>query len=374
MNSTPRHLLGLLAIPALALSLAACGGDDASADAEPGTAASGSAVDSGELQSMLAEFQEPLQEEIPSDSPAIAEDRSVVVIPCTYASEACARGADAAMEAAKHLGWETRMIDPGGNPEKSRQAIDQAIQLGADGIVFTAAVGDQLDAKLTEARDAGIFLVNSMSPADDRFDVDIEPDEDVSGKMAAAAIAEDSGGDARILVTTDPAFPSITARTAAFEKWLPELCPGCEIVETVETQMSQLQSNLPPQIQATLTANPDIDYIWTHTGAAVVATQATVERSANGADIKMASYDGNSANLTLIAEGKSQFMDVIKPMEHTGYLSVHEMNKLFQDGSAEHRVIEMPKRMVTQETLPDLPWSGDSNWRTGFTELWDNAG
>ncbi|MCC9204162.1 sugar ABC transporter substrate-binding protein [Arthrobacter sp. zg-Y769] len=370
---TPSRLLGLLAVPALALSLAACGGSDDAGT--PGTAeTSSSSVDTAALETMLTDFQKPLEEEVPTESPAIAKDKSIVVIPCTYSSEACARGADAAMEAAESLGWETRMIDPAGNPEKARQAIDQAIQLDADGIIFTAAVGDQIDASLTKARDAGIFLVNSMSPADDRFDVEVVPDEDVSGKMMAAAIAQDSGGDAKILVTTDPAFPSITTRTAAFEKWLPEFCAGCEIVETIETQMSQLQSGLPPQIQATLTANPDIDYIWTHTGAAVVSTQATVERSTNGDKIKMVSYDGNSANLDLIKDGKSQFADVIKPMEHTGYLSVHEMNKLFANGANGHQIIEMPKRMVLQETLPELPWTGDTNWKSSFTALWENAG
>jgi ABC-type sugar transport system substrate-binding protein len=374
MKTTPRYLLGLLAVPALALSLAACG---SSSEAEEPTAAAetGSAsIDTAALDTMLTDFHKQLDEEVPTESPAIAEGKSVVVIPCTYASEACARGADAAMEAAASLGWETRMIDPGGNPEKARQAIDQAIQLDADGIIFTAAVADQIDASLQAARDAGIFLVNSMSPEDDRFDVEVVPDEDVSGKMMAAAIAKDSGGTAKILVTTDPAFPSITARTEAFKKWLPELCADCEIVETLETQMSQLQSGLPPQIQATLTANPDINYVWTHTGAAVVATQATVARSANGDTIKMVSYDGNSANLDLIKQGKSQFADVIKPMEHTGYLSVHEMNKLFANGANGHQVIEMPKRLVVEETLPELPWTGDSDWKSGFTALWENAG
>ncbi|UPO76207.1 sugar ABC transporter substrate-binding protein [Arthrobacter sp. Helios] len=374
MKTTPRYLLGLLAVPALALSLAACGGSGET-DAAPAAAETGStSVDTAALEAMLTDFQKPLKEEVPTESPAIAEGKSVVVIPCTYASEACARGADAAMEAAASLGWETRMIDPGGNPEKARQAIDQAIQLDADGIIFTAAVADQIDASLQQARDAGIFLVNSMSPADDRFDVEVVPDEDVSGKMMAAAIAQDSGGTAKILVTTDPAFPSITARTEAFTKWLPELCSECEIVETLETQMSQLQSGLPPQIQATLTANPDINYIWTHTGAAVVSSQATVARSANGDTIKMVSYDGNSANLDLIKDGKSQFADVIKPMEHTGYLSVHEMNKLFANGASGHQVIEMPKRMVLEETLPELPWTGDSDWKSAFTALWENAG
>ncbi|GER23989.1 hypothetical protein NCCP1664_24840 [Zafaria cholistanensis] len=369
MNTSTR-LLGLLAVPAIALSLAACGAGESSAGVSTGA---GTQIDTTALDSTIAEFQQPLKEEVPANSPAPVSGKSIVVIPCTYASEACARGADSAIEAAGVMGWEARMIDPAGNPEKARQAIDQAIQLGADGIVFTAAVGDQLDGKLKEARDAGIFLVNSMSPSDARFDIDIEPDEDASGKMMAAAIARDSGGAAKVLVTTDPAFPSIVARTEAFKKWLPELCSGCEIVETIETQMSQLQSGLPPQIQATLTANPQINYVWTHTGAAAVSTQATVARSANGESIKMTSYDGNSANLELIAQGKSQFADVIKPMEYAGYLSVHEMNKLFANGSSGHEVLEMPKRMVLKDTLPELPWTGDSDWKSGFTTLWQNA-
>ncbi|TQL48773.1 monosaccharide ABC transporter substrate-binding protein (CUT2 family) [Homoserinimonas aerilata] len=368
-SSRSRAVFGLIAAPLLIASLAACSSEDAPAAEGPAAA-----VDTAALQTMMDEFQQPLDEQVPESSPAIAQGKSIVVIPCTYASEACARGADSAMEAAEFLGWESRMIDPGGNPEKSRQAIDQAIQLGADGIIFTAAVGDQLSDKLVEAREAGLFLVNSMSPGDERFDADITPDEDVSGKMSAAAIALDSGGDAKILVTTDPAFPSIASRTVAFEKWLPELCPGCEIVETLETQMSQLQSGLPPQIQATLTAKPQIDYIWTHTGAAVVGSQATVERSASGDTIRMLSFDGNSANLELIMNGKNQFMDVIKPMEWGGYLMVHQMNRLFQGDLTSYELSNMPKRLVTADSMPELPWTGDSNWKSGFEKLWTAAG
>ncbi|MGO1183432.1 MAG: sugar ABC transporter substrate-binding protein [Micrococcaceae bacterium] len=361
-----KKFLGILSIPALALALSGCESDASAED----TGESAAGIDSQELQSIVDDYSAPLAEEVPESSAPIAEDKLMVLIPCNYASEACARGVDSAEEAAESLGWQTRMIDPGGNPENTRQAIDQAIQLGADGIFFTAAVADQLDSNLAAAREAGIVLINSMSPADDRFDLEIVPDEDATGKMSAAAIALDSDGEAKILVITDPAFSSVQARTAAFETWMGDLCETCEIVETLETQMTQLQSGLPPQVQATLTANPQIDYIWTYTGAATVATQATVERSANGEDIKMVAFDGNAANLDFIANDRNQFLDVIKPMEHTGYVAVNEMNRLFDEGVGEHETIEMPKRLVTKETLPELPWTGDTDWQQGFQQLW----
>lgn len=358
--------LSLLAIPILAFSLAGCGADAAENESE----ASGEGIDREELQAIVDEHKAPVNEEVPTETAPIAEDKMVVVIPCTYASEACARGVDAATEAAEKLGWEVRMIDPAGNPENTRQGIDQAVQLGADGIIFTAAVGDQLEENLQAARDEGIFLVNSMSPGDERFDVDVVPDEDASGKMTAAQIALDSDGEANVLVVTEPAFSSVRARTEAFEKWLPELCDTCEITDTIETQMTQLQSGLPTEVQATLTANPEIDYIWTFTGAAAVATQSTVERSTNGDSIKMVAFDGNEANLQFIEEERNQFLDVIKPMEHTGYVSVHEMNRLFEEGSDGHKAIDMPERLVDKETLPELPWTGDTDWKSGFDELW----
>lgn len=363
-----KRFAAALLVPAFAL--AACGGESTEEEANATTE-----VNTQELDSIIDQHMEDLNEEIPADSAPIAEDKMVVVIPCTYASEACARGADAAIEAAEYLGWEARMIDPAGDPEASRQGIDQAIQLGADGIIFTAAVGDQLDSNLRDAREAGLFLVNSMSPPDeeDRFDVEISPDEDASGQMVAAAIANDSGGEANVLAIVDRSFSSVQARHDAFEKHLPELCEGCEIVETIETQTSQLQSGLPPQVQAALTANPDINYIWTHTGAVVVATQSTVANSPNGDQVKMAAYDGNDANLEYVAdENANQFLDVIKPMEHTGYRSIHEMNRLFDEGAGdEPTLLDMEKRLVDIDTVPELPWTGDTEWQQGFEDLWD---
>src|SRR5690606_21032859 len=107
-HSRSRALFGLMAAPLLLASLAACSTDTAPAEESTGS------VDTTSLETMMEEFQQPLTEEVPESSPAIETGKSVVVIPCTYASEACARGADSAMEAAEYLGWETRMIDPGG--------------------------------------------------------------------------------------------------------------------------------------------------------------------------------------------------------------------------------------------------------------------
>jgi ABC-type sugar transport system substrate-binding protein len=368
-----RNLLALAAVPALLVSLAACGGQANSANAGAGSSAAGNASSVAEATTLAGEMKQPLKEEIPASSAKIASNKSIVVIPCTYASEACARGADAAMEAAAFLGWNARMIDPGGDPEKSRQAVDQAVQLGADGIVFTAGVGDLIENNLQAARNAGIFTVTTMEPADKRFDVSIAPDEDLAGKMAAAAIASDSKGAAKVIVVTDPQYPSVKLRTEAFKTWLPKLCPDCEVVQTIETQFSQMQTNLPAQVQATLTAKPDVNYIWTYTGAAVAALQPTVERSANGDAIRMLSFDGNSANLNFITQGKSQAFDVIKPMEYTGYLAVHELNSLFAGETKGAKTLTMPARLVDAASMPKLPWTGDTDWKGAFDKLWTSA-
>jgi ABC-type sugar transport system substrate-binding protein len=370
-----RNLLALAAIPALLVSLAACGSQAGSADngAGSGAPSAASAENVAEAATLAAEMKQPLKEGIPASSAKIATGKSIVVIPCTYASEACARGADSAMEAAAFLGWEARMIDPAGDPEKSRQAVDQAVQLGADGIIFTAGVGDLIEANLQAARDAGIFTVTTMEPADDRFDISIAPDEDLAGKMAAAAIAADSKGAAKVIVVTDPQYPSVKLRTEAFKTWLPKLCADCEIVETIETQFSQMQTNLPAQVQATLTAKPGVNYIWTYTGAAVAALQPTVERSANGEAIRMLSFDGNSANLDFITQGKSQAFEVIKPMEYTGYLAVNELNSLFAGETKGAKTIEMPARLVDADSMPTLPWTGDTDWKGAFEKLWTSA-
>jgi ABC-type sugar transport system substrate-binding protein len=251
--------------------------------------------------------------------------------------------------------------------------VDQAVQLGADGIVFTAGVGDLIENNLQAARDAGIFTVTTMEPADKRFDVSIAPDEDLAGKMAAAAIASDSKGAAKVIVVTDPQYPSVKLRTDAFTKWLPELCADCEVVQTIETQFSQMQTNLPAQVQATLTAKPGVNYIWTYTGAAVAALQPTVERSANGDAIRMLSFDGNSANLDFITQSKSQAFDVIKPMEYTGYLAVHELNNLFAGETKDAKTLVMPARLVDAESMPTLPWTGDTDWKGAFETLWTSA-
>lgn len=364
-----RTFTGAALLTAAALSLAACGGDSEADDDATGGAADTEVV--AEAEEIAAEAQEELEEPVPEESAPIAEDVFVVVVPCEYASEACARGTDSAIEAAESLGWEAQMIDAEGNPDVWRSAVEQAIATDADAIIFQAAPPDILDAQLAEAREAGIALVTSMEPADDRFDFNVWPDEDRTGEIAAAAVTADSGGDAQILVINDPTYPSLTMRAEGFVSGIEELCPGCEIVDQIDTQFTQLQTNLPTQVQGILTSNPDIDYIYTYTGAAVAALQPTIATSPNADEIQIGSFDGNGANLEFVENG-SQMWDVIKPMEYTGYLSVWAVNQLLNDEEVEDQ--EMPLRLVQQDSLPELPWTGDSDWRTGFEELWANAG
>jgi len=52
---------------------------------------------------------------------------------------------------------------------------------------------------------------------------------------------------------------------------------------------------------------------------------------------------------------------------------VHQMNRLFAGDLKEYELIDMPKRLVTAESMPELPWTGDSDWKAGFESLWDSA-
>ncbi|MET4538464.1 ABC-type sugar transport system substrate-binding protein [Arthrobacter bambusae] len=373
-NRIRSSAMTLGASTALILSLAACAGSSAG---QPGEG-----LDNAGQQalSQAKDFVEKSQAKVTdvalaSSSPAIAKDISIVVIPCTYAAEGCKRVADSVQEAGKTLGWETRMIDPAGDPEKMRQAIRTAMQLKVDGIVLGAIPEILVEDDVVLARASGIKVVNAMEPNSKEFsDAQTGTDNVQAGRMNAALLTVETGGLGRVVTINDPQFPAVIGWHKGFTEGLKEFCPSCTLVKEMEFQLSGLQTTLPQEFQATLTANPDINAVWAAYDPVVTAITPVIERSSNP-DIKIVSHNADPSSLKDLQAGdKPVSGSVGYSIEWIAYSAVDQMNRLFSGSLAEaERQRTVPNKLITSSNVTTVPWDGDADWKNAFLTAWKSA-
>lgn len=355
----------------LVLSLAACTG--------PSPAQSDQRLDSAGEQALsrAKDFVEKSQAKVTdaalaSDSPAIATDISIVVVPCTYAAEGCKRVADSVQEAGKTLGWDTRMVDPAGDPEKMRQAIRTATQLKVDGIVLGAIPEILVKDDVALARAAGIKVVNAMEPNSKEFsDAQTGTDNVLAGRMNAALLTVETGGLGQVITINDPQFPAIIGWHTGFTEGLKEFCPSCTIVKEMEFQLSGLQTTLPQEFQATLTANPEVNAVWAAYDPVVTAITPVIERSSNP-DIKIVSHNADPSSLKDLKSGNKPVVGSVGySIEWIGYSAMDQMNRLLSDSlSEDDRQRTVPNKLITSSNVTTVPWDGDADWKNAFLTAW----
>ncbi|GAA3704852.1 substrate-binding domain-containing protein [Arthrobacter ginkgonis] len=369
MKNNKPALAGLTALGlSLALALTACGGNSAS------TAASTGSVDLSAAQEVLAEAQATVTEfDFPTDTVDVPKDKFVVGIPCAYAAEGCKRGVDAVAEAAKELGWRYQMIDPAGDPDKMRAAVRTAIQLKADGIFLGATPPAVVKDDVAAARAAGIKVVNMYEPAPEDFaDANSLQDHPLAGRWNAAYLAVATQGGAKVITINDPEFVSVVEWNQGFVDGLKELCSTCEITKEINFQIANLQTQVPTEFQAVLQANPTANAVWAAYDPVALAITPVIKRSPQDGKISIVSHNGDAAALDAIKAGDQPFKGSVGySIEWQSYAAVDQMIRLFAGNLPEElKLVNVPEKLLTQESITTVPWDGDLDWKSEYKKLW----
>lgn len=366
-----RGALGLGALGVLAAA-AACGGGTSATTAG---ATSGTATTKEQLAaaSTLVEQASAAVTDVgaPTSSPPVAKAKSIVVIPCSYAAEGCKRSADAVVEAAGVLGWKAQIIDPAGDPDKMRSAVETAVRLKADGIVLAAVPPAVVKTAVGEARAAGIKIVNTLESPNPLYDASATTDHVAAGRINAAFTAMSSGGKARVVLINDPEFQSVVDWHKGYVDGLKEFCGGCKVVADFDFQIANLQTTVPTQFQATLQAHPDVDFVWTAYDPVSAAIQPVIARSAKPDAIKIVSHNGDPFALKSIQTGGESVVGTVAyPIEWQSYVGMDLMNRLFNGQKPAQTDVNVPNKLMTKTNITSIPWNGDVDWKAAFRKVW----
>jgi ABC-type sugar transport system substrate-binding protein len=360
---------------ALVFAAAGCGGDDEESSSSGTSNGSQSAEVPAELQQIVDEGSGTISEwPGPTEGPVAESGKFVVSIPCARVAYGCARIDDGVKAAGKALGWRVLSVDAKGSPDTASQAIQQAIDQKADGIVLGAMDPALVKGAIADAREAGIPVVDPVAarePSPTGINHDVKIHGDKQGELLGAYIATESGGKAKVGIMDDEEFPHQALRTGGIKKSL-EQCEGCEIVGQSNFVVTDIGTQLGPKSQAFLQANPEIDWLSVAFDAAasdvVVANQQAGARKVN-----IVSMDANPQNIDFIEQGK-QTATVGAPLDWAGWAAVDNINRIIS-GEEPLEDDGIPSRLVTKDNVADFKENGYGpvDYEAKYTELWKSG-
>jgi|GEM_PF-3200753 len=363
-------LLAVAASSGLALALTGCQSTDS------GTPADGGDVDQSivsEAQAEVTKAMADVTSGVPTESPALAEDKFIILIPCAQAGEGCAQPAEGAKEAAEAAGWRAQIIDGQGTAAGQSAAVNQAISLNPDGIITFAIDPEGIKGALDTARSAGIKVVSSSGVENDLVDFGGNPTEQAwydSGVMLANYVIAETEGTAKSIVLTGNEFSALIPRSDGYQERLAD-CESCEVVATENFAFADMATSLPRLVQQLVQREADVNSIYIVYDAAVPFVLQGLE-SIGRDDIIVVSGDGTSDALECLRTSCGQSASAALPLGWLGWSDIDAMNRLFADADPKPAAEALPIKLITSDNVQSEPgtWNGDLDFKAAYRTLW----
>jgi ribose transport system substrate-binding protein len=384
-----RVFLGVL-LPLLAIGLivAGCGGGgSSSSSSEPSSGStgesegsttastSGSAVDCSSVEKPTK-----LSWEGPTEPVAVPSGKHLaVLIPTALELEAAGRPVKGMEEALAAIGWESQVLDGEFTPSTYNKNIQQAINLHADAIITDGVDPALVKNSLAAARSAGIVVISdaetgnpevAAEPPSEGYYADVSPDEQAMGELIGQAISCQGEEKANLLAMNDAEYASVGIFIEAAVEEV-EKCSGCSVVETVETQASEVQSQIPSQTVNDIRTKPEINAVLTGYDPVAVFQVPALKSAGLLEKVKLYSEYGDQQNLEFIRNGE-QAATVAVPYEWSGWAAVDEMLRAIAEQPLVNENI--PFSLITKEV--NLPPAGEAftgkeaNNEAQYKKLW----
>ncbi|WP_460775842.1 sugar ABC transporter substrate-binding protein [Microbacterium sp. GXF7504] len=381
-RSVRRGGMALVAVASAALALAGC--SSSTPAAETTTAA---ASEESENAAYLATVTQPAESYPLPTEPIEGADAfaggTVFYVPITLRAPVFAAIQESLQEALGEVGITVQSCPADGNPANIASCVDQAIAAGALGVIADALPYQMGAEAFTKAREAGLpVVITNQGPNEQDFPADetlayIPSGAPATDEAMLRWIAEDSNGEAVILVSRSAdGYWSSKFMSDALED-LPTYCPGCTVAATVDISTAT-QAQLQGNIAAELISNPEIGYLLTDFAQYIPQATGAIQDSGR-TDVK---FLAGSATLGAIEGVKAgQFAAVAaEPSAFIGYRQADTILRLLTGTPVEEMVPgEEPIRLFTQDTLPENlteeavlsgEWFGPTSFKKDFVALW----
>jgi ribose transport system substrate-binding protein len=398
-----RHLTGrgkrsAIVISLLAIALvSACSssGGSGTATKSPSAAPSGqqapqaSVAGQQETAALKALYKGTLKSPSTASRPAV-KGKKIVVISSGQSSISSSVPVNAAVAAAKAIGWQVGVYDEQLNPANAPGLMRQAISSGADGIILDATDCPTVKGPLQEAKARGVLVVGiySFDCNDPAFGSGGKPlfsgninygvatgraidkfTESYGAAQADAMIAA-TGGKAQVIYFNDPEFVVLKYTGQGFLNEIAK-CSGCKVVDKIQFTGTELGSTLQQKAASALLQHPEANAVKSpFTAATILGISAAVTQSGRAGDIYLMGGEGFQPELDLMRAHQGVNAAMIAPSDWTGWAAVDTMNSLFRHQQPAYSGLGW-QLVDGQHNLPASgPFVSSVNYKAIYEKAW----
>jgi ribose transport system substrate-binding protein len=336
---------------ALAATVAGCGGTPSDPDGRTESLSASVAGDGQLLAESRAVVASAWKGTYKSPDPGIrlaAKGKKIAVISRGQQSPSSSVPVSGAVEAAKALGWQVTVLDLKLIPSSAPAVVQQAIDLGVDGIVanFDCAYAP---AQFAAAKARGIKIVPLFGfdctdpsvtgkPGESQFTtfvnygvarVDTAKYTMNFGAVAAHAVIAATNGTAKVIAFNDESSTVLHYTHAGFIETI-KRCEGCEILEVVEFGTNELGPVLAAKAKAALDRHPDATVIRSaHSAATQLSIAPALISTGRQSNVLVIGGEGQARDLDLIRTKQGLSMTLNTDSQWAGWATVDSLNSAF---------------------------------------------
>jgi ribose transport system substrate-binding protein len=356
----------------------ATAGQDTTASAEP------AAGQNAEVEKTFKEFSAPVAWAGPNDPVKVAKGKSITIIICGAQGATCVRVGQGAEDAAKALGYQTKVVDGRGTPDGWNEAVRNAVSDKADGIVLVAIPPGLVQGAITAAKKAGIPVSATLSVLGPPTDAKVAYDSSAVGRANAAWMVKDSGGKVKVMNVREDAFQDTIPAFTVSQKLLPGYCDGCEVAKEIKFTFATAANTLSGDVAQALQSSPDVNYIHIPFDAITPLVQQGIKQAGRTGKVKIIGTGAEAVSIKAMNEG-DMAQSLCTPAEWMGWQGVDALARIFagqkvppytdkaEDGESPYQSnYPVQIRYITKDNAPPegQACDGGFDFKSKFKELW----
>ncbi len=374
-----KHLWRVLILAVVAvIAVAGCGDDDDSDTGDDSAATSG--LDLEGAQAQIDAFREIPEFTAPGDpvDASAAAGKKLAIVPASSNVPFVATIFEGMERIGTDAGLDVTVFNNNGTPAEWSQGVTDALSNNADSIDLLAGLDPAaISAQVTRATGDGKSVV-----ATHLYDVNQEVDPNITaatnipyeqaGRLLADWAIVRTEGQANVLLTVITQVNSTAPMVEGIRDEFATRCGDtCQITE-IDTTIADL-GMLQQQVQSTLTANPDINYVINLYDSAQAPQTVAAINALGRDDLKIATFNGTPDILAMIGPDSVIEMDVGENLEWIAYGAIDQHLRLLS-GAEPTTTPNLPIRIfdetnVSEATAGENAGFGDA-YGDAYRELW----
>jgi ribose transport system substrate-binding protein len=369
-------LFSLLALLALGALLSACGSSDSSTTGDSGGEASGGggAALAAAEESAAESIKTPTEIEANKFGPVTPQKGALLYfIGCDQSIPGCVAQVHGFEEGAKAAGYQTKVCDAKFEIANFQNCMSQAVEAKPAAIVNNARPQSDAPEAYKKAHEANIPVVGQFTSEKP------EPKTGNAGEVGyvceheaeilANQIVAQSGGKANVAVFADTVYQCNQQRAKGLEKVLSE-CEGCTF-SVEKFSAATAQTDLPPQFQAEIQGNPDLEWIVAAPGFAGSLAAASIREAGKSEQISVGTFDGEEPELELLRAKEIVKLDVLSGIYENGWAVVDLISRLLAGEPVPGNIENPTQKALTQQNVPaEGSFEGAEGYEEQFKKLW----